>query len=599
MSAKPATEDTVVGLDQPYVDVNGNGAPVKGGGGGGGASAAAGSSAVSLKATIALGLVIFALLQLIALWVLTFVYHIPVDAVQLSTSSFGGSTDQRALSFAPGTSTLRVGAGTTAYLDAATLPSDTMHYVQLAPTTSAAPSNVAVFSYYLPDKSQTAVTVVRVKSDKSVSIDAVDAANTVTNQIRGLATLSDSTTVALEQTSLGNVFVTPISTVGQTVSVQTSKRVAVATGSVSNVIGATSSSQFVVAYFEQYAPSTNYYQRLVGGSVGSDGTITLSSTPLQFGTANYYGNSSQSTTFGKPTTVSSVANAFLLPWWSSTTTSNPGLCIFQGAVGSNGDVTKTSETCSTKYLPANFVDSTVISATSILLAFHDSNNNNEFTLVIVEASASKVFFKSSFIVSGAGGSYNFGSFYSWYPRPVVSLVSSTRVAVALFNPSSQGRPYTQVFALTDAGSVKPVTPLLPLADSSFTLAGPANSAAASGAVMLAIVPVSSEAFLVSYAGKLSTMASPKRLSLVEFYGPVAGIGKGSKGLIVNGVASVGGGLTSGMSYYTTTKGDVVSVTSTDPTADYFVSGTSTVVSADSRLGVAVDDKSIYVTARAA
>ncbi|KAF0685819.1 Aste57867_22341 [Aphanomyces stellatus] len=584
---------TEIGLDQPYIETGGkaatNARPVN----------HASLRVLGLKVNALGGCFVFAFLQLIALWVLTFVYHIPVNSVQLGGSAFGGnsggSLKQKVVSFDLN-GNLRAGAGTTAYLDAATPPSTTMEYIQVARMGVSQPSyTTSILSYYVRSASQTIVTTVTTNTaDKTISVATTDPANVLSNQVRGIATLSDSVSVLLEQSSSGGVFVTPAKTTATSVSLEPAQRTAVATGSYSNLIGAISSTQFAVTYFDAYNSSGPWYQHVVAGSVGTDGTITMLPTKLTFGDANSYDTvtfASQSVTVGKPQGLSAFPGTFVQPWWTDKpVATNAGLCLVTAQVNATA-VTKLTEACNPKYRPAYFVDSTAFSPTTFVLAFYDANNNHAFTLVLVEVSLTKVFFRSAYVLS-ANGNFNYGSFYSWYPTPSVTLVSPTRVAVAFLNGNSQGRAYVQTFTLTDAGTFKPLTALLRVGDASLT--GPGDvTHPTSGSVTLGIVPVSAESIVVAVGGSLGSV-TPKRLSLVEFYGPVAGIGAGSSGVVVNGAAKVGAAVTAGATYYTTTRGDVVSVTQTDPSADSFAVGSTLVVSADSRIGVAVDDASIYV-----
>ncbi|EQC28950.1 hypothetical protein SDRG_13287 [Saprolegnia diclina VS20] len=137
----------------------------------------------------------------------------------------------------------------------------------------------------------------------------------------------------------------------------------------------------------------------------------------------------------------------------------------------------------------------------------------------------------------------------------------------------------------------PLTPLMRMSPADFTLAG-AAAVTTPTAVTLDLVPTSTESFVVGYTGMLGPV-NPKRLSLVETYGNVAGIGSGSNGVTVTGSVSVSGSLTTGQAYYATTRGDIVTVTQTD--ADYFyTAGDATIVTKSSKIGVAVSGSDLYV-----
>ncbi|RHZ03241.1 hypothetical protein DYB31_003525 [Aphanomyces astaci] len=587
MAASPPDNNDVNGitLDQTYV--NGSG------GGKGGAEATAAAPAtrsLSLKVNVLTGLVVLVFLQLIALWILVFMYHVPIDSLKLSNDIFKTSDalKDKPLSFGPD-GMLRAGAGTTAYLDAGVLPSDAIQYVQLARLPSATTSSSVLFSYYLPTKSQTVVTTATAAADKSLVVADVKTANIVTNQIRGTAILSGTAAVLLEQTSSGAVFVTPAVLSPSSVDVVPANRVAVTTGSVSNAIGAISPTQFAVSYFDAYNATGLWYQNVVGGTLHADGTVALSSPPLRFGDANFDDattQTSQSVTFAKPVGISSTPGTFLQPWWTPTAAgSNKGLCLLLGQTNATATV-KVSEVCNDQFTPSSFVDISVVAPATAVIALYNSKANAALTLLLVEVFGSNVFFRSSFVLEESAGEFDFGSFYSWYPAPSLALVGPGRIAVAFLNANRRGQPHTQLFSIRD-GRIDPVTPLIRVSKDDFSLAGHGVNQT-SGAVTIAAAAVSPEAYVVAFGGQLDAL-SPKRLTLVESFGPLVGIG--AKGVVVQGVVKVGTGLTVGSVYYTTTRGDIVE--GPPGGSVVYFSNNATAV-ADSRLGVAVDSKAIYI-----
>ncbi|OQS01995.1 hypothetical protein THRCLA_05598 [Thraustotheca clavata] len=544
---------------------------------------------INRKFLVVFAIIVFVLLNGIALYLLHFLDrpNNKSNTVTVSSASFtsaAANTDKKAVSFYAN-GTLRVGAGTTAYLDAATLPSSNIHYIYTSPLSTSANAATSILSYYFPTEDQSTITTMTVNADKTITIAAASSDNTVASKrIRGIATLSATQAVFLEVTSAGVVTVAPAAITSSSVSYLPSKRAAVATGSISNNIGMVSATSFVTVSYEPYSSTAAYYQFLTGGDVASDGTITLS-TPLNFGDANsYLVTPSVATSFGNPVAVPEITGGFMITWWSSTTTSNKGICVYVGKYTS-GALSKVVETCNSMYLPSTFVHATKVASGVYALAFYNGNNQNTLTIAMVQISSatSTVYFRGAYKYSDASGSFDFGSFYSWSPKPSLKMLSANRLAIAFFNPSSSGMPFTQVFQVTETFSLVPTTPLMRVSDGTFTLSG---TSIASGTVTMDIIPASDESYVVGYAGVLGTVGV-KRFSLIESWGKVAGLGSGSNGITMNGIATVDGSLTTGQMYFTTTGGNIVAATSTDPNANYFYAGANTIVSKDSRIGVAI------------
>jgi hypothetical protein len=319
-------------------------------------------------------------------------------------------------------------------------------------------------------------------------------------------------------------------------------------------------------------------------------------TPVVFGDGNDYSvTPSYFTSFSNPVAVPALSGYFAFAWWSDIATANKGLCIYLGTVAaSNGAVTKKSETCTKAYLPSTFLEVVSIAPDMLAMAFYDSLNGNALTIATVQISTitQKVVFRGVYSLgAAASGNFDFGNFDGFSPKPSLKALSSTRLALAFLNPSNTGKPYTQVFQISDTYTLKPLTPLMRMSPADFTLAG-AASVSTPTAVTLDLVPTSAESFVVGYTGMLGPV-NPKRLSLVETYGNVAGIGSGSNGVTVTGPVSVSGSLTTGQAYYATTRGDIVTVTQTD--ADYFyTAGDATIVTKSSKIGVAVSGSDLYV-----
>ncbi|KAF0691601.1 hypothetical protein As57867_017154, partial [Aphanomyces stellatus] len=188
----------------------------------------------------------------------------------------------------------------------------------------------------------------------------------------------------------------------------------------------------------------------------------------------------------------------------------------------------------------------------------------------------------------------FGTFYSWYPKPIVrALNGGTNLALLFLNPANAGRPTTQVLQATSSFAWSPVTPLLPLSDTGFTLVG-ATAKAMTATVTLDLVPLSTTSFLAVYAGQLNQV-NQKRVSVVEFLGKPVGIATSNgKDIILSGKAKVSdANLNVGKVYLTTTKGDIVAGEATS--GDFYTVGSSTLVSADSRVGLAVSSDSIFLS----
>ncbi|RHZ07530.1 hypothetical protein DYB31_013472, partial [Aphanomyces astaci] len=85
----------------------------------------------------------------------------------------------------------------------------------------------------------------------------------------------------------------------------------------------------------------------------------------------------------------------------------------------------------------------------------------------------------------------------------------------------------------------------------------------------------------------------------EFLGAPVGVGSGANGVVFGGAAKIDNAdFTVGKTYFTTTKGDILAATASDVGAEYYFLSNTTVVSKDSRVGVAVSKNTIYVSTSA-
>ncbi|ETV99264.1 hypothetical protein H310_08005 [Aphanomyces invadans] len=545
------------------------------------------------KFLVHLVLIVLLVINVIVLYVLHF-NDSARSGVKVTADTFAANGDiaSKVVSFTPA-GAIRAGAGTTAYLDAAPLPADELAYMSLA-RSGVENSNTAILSYFLKNKTTSVLTTVTVGKDNSAKVADVAKDNSLAGvQIRGIATLSNSQAVILQSTSLGVVHVLPVSIAAdKALAVQAAQKVQLANGSVSNTLGRISATQFAATTFETYVVNGSWYQNIHVGSVAADGAISVSA-PLRFGVANNY-DGSDSCTNSKPQAIAALPGAFVVTWFNSNPVNKSGLCVLLAVTNATG-VFQLGEVCNKNYQPAYFLDSTALSDNLIALSFYDKANNNALTIATVAVtSSSKIVFRGDYVVQSVAGAFDFGTFYGWSPKPSVHLVSADRLALLFLNPNNYGRPTTQVFKVTDSFSLVPVTPLMRISNGDFTLVGQ-TAAPASGAVTLDIVPVSNSSFLAVYSGTLDKVQH-KRVAVVEFLGAPVGVGSGSNGVVFGGEVKIANAdFTVGKEYFTTTKGDILAATASDVGAEYYFLGNTTVVSKDSRVGIAVSKDSIYVS----
>ncbi|ETV79055.1 hypothetical protein H257_07821 [Aphanomyces astaci] len=549
------------------------------------------------KFVVHLVLIVLLVVNVIVLYVLHF-NDSSSSGVKITADAFTSNGDiaSKVVSFTS-TGAVRAGAGTTAYLDAAPLPADELAFMSLA-RSGVDNSNTAILSYFLRNKTTSVLTTVTVGKDNSAKIADVAKDNSFAGvQIRGIATLSNTKAVILQSTSMGVVHVLPVNIAAdKSVAAVAAQKVQLANGSVSNTLGRISATQFAATTFETYVVNGSWWQNIHVGTVSpADGSISVSA-PLRFGVANEY-SGSDSCTNSKPQAVPAIPGAFVVTWFNSNPVNRSGLCVVLAVANATG-VFQLGEVCNKNYQPAYFLDSTSLSDNLVALTFYDKANNNALTIATVAiTSAQKIVFRGDYVIQAVAGAFDFGSFYGWSPKPSVHSISADRLAVLFLNPNNLGRPTTQVFKVTDSFSLEPVTPLMRLSNGDFSLVG-ASAAPMSGAVTLDIVPVSNSSFIAVYSGTLDKVQH-KRVTVVEFLGAPVGVGSGANGVVFGGAAKIDNAdFTVGKTYFTTTKGDILAATASDVGAEYYFLSNTTVVSKDSRVGVAVSKNTIYVSTSA-
>jgi hypothetical protein len=570
---------------------------------------------------------VFLLLNVIALYVLHFVdtgaSHADTVAGEFQTHALSSSsTDaKKGLAVSYGADgKLRVGAGTTAYLDAAALPEDPMAYMQLAPMgTSEAryATNLVAYSQGSGATLKTMVTTISADADaKTVRIASPDAKNTLAGTApKSLATLSDTLAVVLTTVSSADglqvsAYTTPISIADTAVTLDTAHKVLAANSSATNFVGALGATAFAHVLYEPYSMTAAYYQRVQVGSVGSDGAITFSKSVV-FGRAN---SASVTTTFGQPHKVLATGARFAVPWFvdsssatsanssagsTSSQTKSPGLCISTFSFES-GAVTAGADLCSTKYAPAYFVDATKLSDNVLALAFVDTANANALTVATIEYSAITYLpsFRSVVTIDAATGKFDFGASAGFYPEPSLQVLSDDRVAVGFLNPSNTGKPSFQVLAYSSDLAWSTASPVLPVANADFTLA--TADAKAFGSVVLHTLAVPS-GFVLAFGGRWAGKQY-QRVSLVESFGAPVGVitATGSDlRVAMAGTTSVAASLEAGQAYYAATSGQLYTPSSTTASHEYVVADDDQLVlSRSALLGVAVSGSKLFISAQA-
>ncbi|ETI56567.1 hypothetical protein F442_00930 [Phytophthora nicotianae P10297] len=563
---------------------------------------------------------LFLLLNVIALYILHFVDRSnngdsvtsTISASTLSSTNANSASEGQAVSYTTG-GQLTAGAGTTAYLAAASLPSDDqfMAYIKFAPlgtSETAYASNIVSYQTGKSPDINCTVTVATTDADsKTVSIADADSGNVFTGStVKGLATLSDSLAIALTTVTSSDglsvtTYVTPVTINDGSIAVQQSQTVEATNTSTSTFITRVSDTSFALVYYESYL-NTPYYQRIVVGTVSNDGSISFSEY-LEFGNAN----GATFTQYGTPQSVFNSSNTVTVPWYveASTTSSNDttsssvgnvGLCLFTASLSDN-TLTETGEVCDTTVSPAYYIDSAKISETVIALSYFDTANNYALTVSLVEFSTIKgsPTFRSSYVVDESVGAIDFGSAFGFYPTPVVRVLTNNRLAVGFLNPANSGKPSIKVLSYSSDLTLSEESPVLPVANADFSLASADPNAA--GSIVLDVVATETGA-LIGYAG-LWAGAQNQRVALVESFGKPVGVVSNVDGsdvdVALSGTVDVSSSLVKGTTYYASTEGTLYAA-STTSTDDYILANDNTVViSKDALVGVAISSDKLVVT----
>lgn len=507
---------------------------------------------------------------------------------------------------------LTVGAGTTAYLAAATLPAEDqyMAYIKFAKLgTSEAAYDTNLVAYQLgtaPDIKSVLTTFSVDASGKTVALADAESANTISGAtIKALATLSDSTAIALSSVTSADgfsysVYVTPAAIADGKVALDQDQTTFAINNSATNFMTRLSDSAFAIAYYEPYT-ADGYYQRLVVGSVASDSSISLSKS-VEFGDVN---GAVLMTTFGTPKAISSAGQEFVVPWFVDDSTASKNNQTIAGSVGlclytanfTAGAIDQIDESCNTAVEPAYYIDSERLEDNAIALIFFNRADNFALTVLIAEYSTvtGTPTFRSSFVIEEAAGAYDFGSAYGFYPTPTIRVLPNNRIAVGFLNPSNSGKPSVKVLQYGSDFSIQEVSPVLPVSNEDFSVSSADPNAY--GAIVLDTLAVSS-GFVVSYAG-LWAGSQNQRIALVESLGKPIGVVSDAGGsdlkVAMSGVVDLSSDYTAGTSYYASTSGTLYAATTATADAYILADDNKVVISKDALVGVAVSDSSIIVT----
>ncbi|GMF19077.1 unnamed protein product [Phytophthora lilii] len=566
------------------------------------------------------GVSLFLLLNVIALYFLHFVDRgndghsvtSTISASTLSSANANSAAEGQAVSYAAD-GQLTAGAGTTAYLAAASLPAEDQYlanikFAPLGTSETAYASNIVSYQTGTsPDISST-VTVATVDANaKTVSIADAATGNVFSGAtVKGLATLSDSLAIALTTVTSSDgytttTYVTPVTIKDGSVSVQQDQTVQVYNTSSTNFMTRVSDTSFALVYYESYLVSP-YYQRVIVGTVADDGSISFSDS-IEFGNAN----GDTYTQFGTPQSVFNTSNTVTVPWYveASTTSSNDtastdvgsvGLCLFTASLSSS-TLTKTAEVCDTTVTPTYYVDSAKISETVIALSYFDTSNNYALTLSLVEFSTvtGAPTFRSSYVLDESVGKIDFGSAFGFYPTPIVRVLTNNRLAVGFLNPANSGSPSIKVLSYSSDLTLSEDSPVLPVANADFSLSSADPKAA--GSIVLDVVATDTGA-LIGYAG-LWAGTQNQRVALVESFGKPVGVVSNVDGsdldVALSGTVDVSSSLVKGTTYYASTEGTLYAASTTTTDNYILANDNSVVISKDALVGVAVSSKKLVVT----
>ncbi|RLN93163.1 hypothetical protein BBJ28_00023473, partial [Nothophytophthora sp. Chile5] len=508
---------------------------------------------------------------------------------------------------------LTAGAGTTAYLAAATLPSADQYvaYIKFAPlgtSETAYASNIVSYQTGTsPDVSGTVTTFTTDASAKTVSLADAQDANVFTGAtVKGLVTLSDSLAVAMTTVTSTDytvtTSVTPVTISDGNVQVQQDQTVEVFNTSATTFLTRVSDSSFALVYYESYLLSP-YYQRMVIGTVGSDGAISLSES-LEFGNAN---SDVSNTQFGTPQSVFNTSDTITVPWYveavstgnesTASAVGSVGLCLFTASAASDV-LTETVEVCDTTVSPTYYVHSAKISETVIALSYFDTANNNALTVSLVEFSAitGSPAFRAAYVIDESVGSFDFGSAFGFYPTPTIRVLPNDRLAVGFLNPANSGKPSIKVLSYSSDLSLSEASPALPVSNADFSVASADPQAA--GSITLDVLATETGA-VISYSGLWAGTQS-QRVAFVESFGKPVGVVSNVDGsdldVALSGTVDVSSSsLVKGTSYYASTEGTLYAASTTSTDAYILANDNNVVISKDALVGVAISDAKMVVT----
>ncbi|KAL4159550.1 hypothetical protein PRNP1_000127 [Phytophthora ramorum] len=569
---------------------------------------------------------VFVILNLAALWALHFADRPVTKGSLRSTTRFTttnlGITDGAtpnvgdAVSF-DSDNALHTGAGTTAYLDKLNLGADlkSVSYINFAPIgTSAAYFTTNVMSYLRTTADGVTESILTTfsydASTKTLTTADTDRTNNVvTDKIRGLATLSDTAMVVLTVWASADgasikTSVMPAVLDGKTVKLVQGNIKQVTAGSVTNFIAPLSSSAFVVAYYDTW--SSAYWQNLVVGSVGTDGTITLGFAK-NFGVKNADGLNTQ---FGAPLALKGAGIA--IPYYTTLNTYAPstpaktdadlkGLCVAYSAFNSN-TITGFTDVCATTYYrPSHYPEPIALSDNAMAVVFHDKANSNALTLVTLKMVGSALTFQTSYVFKEVFGSFDYGKGYEFNMEPRLRLLSGNRLAVSFLNPALAGRLSVRIVGYSALTlTFNELTPVLPVAlpGVSLALTDTANSA---GSITQDLVPVGADGFVASYVGYRDNIVHQRFIvleTLTKPVGVIQSVSSDGTAIATQGRVEVDG-LASGEFHYATTSGALVAKGDSldSSSAEYiYAANNSVLVTTTSRVGVAIDDDTLFVSA---
>jgi hypothetical protein len=548
-----------------------------------------------------IGVCVFFLVNIIVLYVLHFTDRSDVNMGKFEVESLnknGPKAQEGAAVSVDSEGNIRIGAGTTAYLEATKLPIGAMKFINFAPMGTSKnfyKSNIMSFVESDGKQDKSYLTLCRTNEDMTLTIEETDETNTLEGKIRGISTLSDSMAVLLLTTSDPSlpVYATPAKIGDDKIEVLKNEQKLATNGSVTTFMSRLSDSEFTLAYYESYSEEEPYYQRFQVGTVEEDGKISFSKS-VQFGDAN----GAQTTTFGRPQAVGKSTTHFVVPWFHAgapTSTiaeqappnnSSIGLCLTVGNFDrSNKNLSIVNKICYKEVQPAYFVDSTSLTDDVVAFACYDRSNNGKPT------------FRSTYVLEEASGAIDFGGSMAFNPKPVITMLNGNRLSISFFNPSNDGKPSVKVLQYGEDLSFQDVSPIMPVTNGDFTMVTP-KASNAFGSITLEAIAIES-GVIIGYAGSYGEKQH-QRITLVETLSSPLGVvsdvdGKSSE-VVTNGIVEVDDAkFTAGKSYYTSTYGTLYSAKKSNDGEFILADDGKLVISKNSFVGVAVSDDKIFLS----